>query len=159
MLFLQINTLSPPCLIVWGVWSHIPYSVFSKIAAYYSQITVFVLICTNIDTAHYFRKVTVFNNSTKNFHFQLHLASTLIWNLKVEDSGVILSEALIWRNHSVQQLLVQSQTGNGGEQPAVSCQQIHDLWGLWVYSKQTFDFEPHCCRCSSTVTMKVAPCV
>lgn len=49
-------------------------------------------------------------------------------DLEVEDPGVIFCEALIWRDDSVQQLLVQRQTGDGGEQPAVTCrQQIHEL--------------------------------
>lgn len=50
-------------------------------------------------------------------------------NLEVEDAGVVLSEALIPGHHSVQQLLVHRQTGDGGEQPAVACQQqIRELW-------------------------------
>lgn len=46
----------------------------------------------------------------------------------MEDAGVVLSEALILGNYSVQQLLVQCQTGDGSQQPAITCQgQIHEL--------------------------------
>lgn len=49
-------------------------------------------------------------------------------NLEVEDAGVVLREALIRRNHSVQQLLVHCQTGDGSQQPAVTYQrQFHEL--------------------------------
>lgn len=41
----------------------------------------------------------------------------------MEDSGIVFSEALIPRNHSVEKLFVQSQTGDGGEQPAVTYEQ------------------------------------
>ena len=42
-------------------------------------------------------------------------------NLEVEDAGVVVSEALVRRDDSVQQLLVQRQAGDGSEQPAVTC--------------------------------------
>lgn len=43
-------------------------------------------------------------------------------NLEVEDAGVVLGEALIGGDHSVQQLLVHRQAGDGCQQPAVTCQ-------------------------------------
>ena len=46
----------------------------------------------------------------------------------MEDAGIVLGEALIRGNHSVQQLLIDRQTGDGSQQPAVTCQQqIHEL--------------------------------
>lgn len=49
-------------------------------------------------------------------------------NLEMKDAGVVLREALVRGDHSVQQLLVDGQAGDGGQQPAVPCrQQIHEL--------------------------------
>lgn len=41
----------------------------------------------------------------------------------MEDAGVVFGEALVGGDHSVQQLLVHSEAGDGSEQPAVTCQQ------------------------------------
>lgn len=50
------------------------------------------------------------------------------FNLEVEDAGVVFGEALVRGNNSVQQLLVQRETGDGSQQPAVTCrQQIDEL--------------------------------
>lgn len=46
----------------------------------------------------------------------------------MKDAGVVFCEALVRRDHSVQQLFVDGQAGDGGQQPAVPCrQQIHEL--------------------------------
>lgn len=42
----------------------------------------------------------------------------------MEDAGVFVAEALTVRNHAKQQLLVQSQRADGGEQPAVSWKRV-----------------------------------
>jgi hypothetical protein len=42
-------------------------------------------------------------------------------HLEVEDAGIVLSEALVRRDDPVQQLLVQSQTRDGSQEPAVPC--------------------------------------
>lgn len=50
--------------------------------------------------------------------------SNVYWkNLEVKDAGVVFCEALVRRDHSVQQLFVDGQTGDGGQQPAVPCGQ------------------------------------
>lgn len=50
-------------------------------------------------------------------------------NLEMKDASIVLSEALICRNHSVQQLLIHCQAGDGSQQPAVTFQQqIHELY-------------------------------
>lgn len=41
-------------------------------------------------------------------------------DLEVEDASITLREALLLRNHSVQELLIQGEAGDGGEQPAVT---------------------------------------
>lgn len=43
-------------------------------------------------------------------------------DLEVEDASVLRGEALPGRNHPVQDLGVQSQRGDGSQQPAVTCQ-------------------------------------
>lgn len=49
-------------------------------------------------------------------------------DLEMKDAGVVLREALVRGDHSVQQLFVDGQAGDGGQQPAVPCrQQIHEL--------------------------------
>lgn len=46
----------------------------------------------------------------------------------MKDAGVVFREALVRRDDSVQQLFVDGQTGDGGQQPAVPCrQQIGEL--------------------------------
>lgn len=40
-------------------------------------------------------------------------------HLEVEDAGVALLEALSVGNHSVEEVVVQGQRGDGGQQPAV----------------------------------------
>lgn len=46
----------------------------------------------------------------------------------MKDAGIVFCEALVRRDHSVQQLFVDGQAGDGGQQPAVPCrQQSHEL--------------------------------
>lgn len=41
-------------------------------------------------------------------------------DLEVEDSGVVLRQTLVWRNHPVEELFVEGEAGYGGQQPAVT---------------------------------------
>lgn len=84
-------------------------------------------------------------------------------NLEMEDSCIVLSEALVWRNHSVQELLIHSQAGNGSQQPAVTCQQqtqIHEpckhLIQIYLCIKlcSCDRLKPHCCISRSTAVQQ-----
>lgn len=62
-------------------------------------------------------------------------ANVNVKDLEMEDAGIVLREALIWRNHSVQQFVVHCQAGDGSQQPAVTCkQQIHELYKHFLKS-------------------------
>lgn len=66
-------------------------------------------------------------NTSRRWRLDLE-KRTYVENLEVEDAGVVLGEALIRRDHSVQQLLIHRQAGDGCQQPAVTCQwQNHEL--------------------------------
>lgn len=41
-------------------------------------------------------------------------------NLEMENASIVLSEALVWWNDSVPKGFIQSQTGNGSQEPAIS---------------------------------------
>lgn len=72
----------------------------------------------------------------RTWNVQLFMAKYPFRNLEMEDAGVVLSEALIRGNHSVQQLLVHCQTGDGSQQPAVTCQQ-QDSWAMKTLDPST----------------------
>ena len=54
--------------------------------------------------------------------------SKFVFDLEVEDAGVLRREALSGRYHSAQNLRVQSQRGDGSQQPAVTWQ-TESRWG------------------------------
>lgn len=70
-------------------------------------------------------------------------------DLEVEDSSVALWKALLWGNHSVQKLLIQSEAGDGSQQPTVTWTQkmTHDYGFYKSYSAPKCDF----IICSSAV--------
>lgn len=41
-------------------------------------------------------------------------------HLEVENAGIAFGEALLRRDHTVQELFIQSEAGDGGQQPAVT---------------------------------------
>ena len=53
--------------------------------------------------------------------------------LEVEDASIVLGEALVPGDDPVEQLLVESETRDGGQQPAVTCppqRQRHGMQGM-----------------------------
>lgn len=41
--------------------------------------------------------------------------------LEMENASIVVSEALVWWNNSVPKGFIQSQTGNGSQEPAITC--------------------------------------
>ncbi len=81
---------------------------------------------------------------------------SVVSHLEVEDAGILWAEALSRRNHSAQNLRVQSQRGDGSQQPAVTWCTQQVTWLHW--SQVTELYVCVCvCVCVSLCSHPVVP--